>query len=282
MSLPPIMPVRFPETRPWGISETASQGPWAFPEHRHGGYCDLTLVCEGTLTSTINRQSAEYGAGTLLWVREADWHALCGSGFRFFNLNVCEERLHTLAMAMGEEERFLQLRTGPGAPAVQLGDGFAQLEREIAQLHSRQNEPVASLLLQPILARTLAALMAPLIHDGRLAPKGEPDWLRKGMAQLEANLDRGATLAELIAACGRSSEHVSRSFRRHVGMSPSAWLNRQRLARAAMLLASTNRDIMAICYALGFNSASYFYRLFRQAYGMPPLQYRKKTNPFRF
>ena len=99
--------------------------------------------------------------------------------------------------------------------------------------------------------------------------------------------------ADLLAACaerplaacdprslarlsGKSPEHLSRSFRTHLGSTPTDWLNRLRLERAALRLSHTNESILAISLDLGFEHLGYFYRLFKRRYGLAPRAYRQR------
>ena len=63
-------------------------------------------------------------------------------------------------------------------------------------------------------------------------------------------------------------------FRRHTGMTITAYRNQQRLAHAQRLLATTDRPILDIALASGFQSLSRFYEAFRQQMGQSPRQFR--------
>ena len=51
------------------------------------------------------------------------------------------------------------------------------------------------------------------------------------------------------------------------------------LDEAKQMLAETDKSISAIIEELGFSNRSHFYRLFKQAYGETPLDYRKRIRP---
>ena len=52
-----------------------------------------------------------------------------------------------------------------------------------------------------------------------------------------------------------------------------------RIDRAAELLVTTNYSVQQICYELGFENQSYFYRLFRAHKNESPQAYRRKNGP---
>ena len=74
--------------------------------------------------------------------------------------------------------------------------------------------------------------------------------------------------------------HVSRSecfrsFRRYTGKKPMEYINEYRLIQAAGLLKESDLSVAEIGSACGFGSSSYFGKLFKEKYGVPPLGYRQ-------
>ncbi|MGE9271474.1 MAG: helix-turn-helix domain-containing protein [Verrucomicrobiales bacterium] len=81
-------------------------------------------------------------------------------------------------------------------------------------------------------------------------------------------------LPALIRVMGRSREHVTRSFRQHLGQTPTEWLNRERIERACLLLATTRLSVLEIALDCGFESSSYFHKCFRETMRTTPRLYR--------
>ena len=71
-----------------------------------------------------------------------------------------------------------------------------------------------------------------------------------------------------------SVRECSRCFDRCIGVSPIQYLNNYRLHMAAEMLLSTKASILEISENCGFNSAAYFSKLFSEAMGCTPHQYR--------
>ena len=92
------------------------------------------------------------------------------------------------------------------------------------------------------------------------------------------SLHYGEKLAlEDIAAAG----HVSRSkccqiFRRFMGQTPIEYVNTYRLKRSRDLLLETEKSVTEIALACGFNHLSYFSRIFFQAFGATPSEFRAR------
>ena len=63
-------------------------------------------------------------------------------------------------------------------------------------------------------------------------------------------------------------------FCRETGETPHQYVTRLRLAEAARLRLSTDRRVLHIVIAVGFENASHFSVQFKRDYGMTPLAYR--------
>lgn len=73
-----------------------------------------------------------------------------------------------------------------------------------------------------------------------------------------------------------SQSQISRMFREYTGSSFSDTLRSQRLVRAGELLKSSNLTVEQVAEAVGYMSASEFYRAFRKKYDTTPAAYRGK------
>lgn len=105
---------------------------------------------------------------------------------------------------------------------------------------------------------------------------GAPDWLRIAclVAQDKAVFREGA--AGFARAAGRTHPHVCRVARKYLGMSPSAYINRQRMIFAARRLSRTNESIRCIAMECGLPNLSHFHRVFLEYHKVTPLQFRKR------
>ena len=83
------------------------------------------------------------------------------------------------------------------------------------------------------------------------------------------------TLSELAKNMSRSKSHISHLFKKENGMTIRAYCNKLKLEDARKLLISTDLPITAIALDVGFNDTSYFIHLFKNQFGVSPLQYRK-------
>lgn len=260
--------------RAYSIHIEEQAGSWRYPEHSHAGFGDLVAVERGRLHQRVNGEQVTLEPGHVLLVRPGDRHELWGEGLRFANLNLPQAEWRRLSSFDGEALPLSHLAGAPAPPRAALGASQRQeMQADLAGLIAGEAEPEAPVLLARFLLRWLP-LLAP--HPAARRGADPPDWFDPLLRRIEAGLGPDLDVADLPHLAGVSQAHLSRTFRRHLGTSPSQHLNRLRLRQAAVQLARTGRGILDIGYGLGFRSPSYFYRLFARAYGMPPAAYRAR------
>ena len=84
------------------------------------------------------------------------------------------------------------------------------------------------------------------------------------------------SVAELANLSNCSLAKFKRDFQRLYHSSPRIWINRKRLGHARMLRRNTDRPVGEIALDCGFESASYFIRLFKKEYQCTPTELRAK------
>lgn len=123
----------------------------------------------------------------------------------------------------------------------------------------------------------VASLAAAALHDAPSPP------LDARFETVVRWIDQHAGGMPTLAACARvaglSPIHFHRAFTRALGMTPHAYAQRRRLARALELLRGSGWPIARIAEQCGFQDAFYFSRAFRRAYGVPPSRARGTGAP---
>lgn len=82
-------------------------------------------------------------------------------------------------------------------------------------------------------------------------------------------------LSDVSSLVGMSDSAFSHFFKKHTNLSYVSYLNGLRISQACRELESTAMSVSEICWNCGFNNKSNFNRLFLQAKGMTPTDYRK-------
>ena len=69
---------------------------------------------------------------------------------------------------------------------------------------------------------------------------------------------------------------LNRKMKALYDTTPNDYIRTKRLAKAAEMLECGNYRVNEVCYAVGFNSPSYFAKCFKKAYGVLPVEWSKK------
>ncbi|MBU0477425.1 AraC family transcriptional regulator [bacterium] len=83
---------------------------------------------------------------------------------------------------------------------------------------------------------------------------------------------------QIAARFDYSREHFSRIFKKYCGISPFEYLQKNRIQEAIYLLRTGTLSVKEIAKKAGFDSASYFCRVFRKTIRISPAQYRRQKN----
>jgi AraC family transcriptional regulator of adaptative response / methylphosphotriester-DNA alkyltransferase methyltransferase len=92
--------------------------------------------------------------------------------------------------------------------------------------------------------------------------------------ELARRVDRVTTLDELATWAGFTPQHLNRTFRRVLGVTPLQHLTRLRMDRAAAMLKEGVLTVKAIAAAVAIDDPYYFSRVFHEHFGVSPTQYR--------
>jgi AraC-like DNA-binding protein len=99
--------------------------------------------------------------------------------------------------------------------------------------------------------------------------------MRDMLDYINANYSGRITVADICARGHIGKNACIDLFKMYTHMSPIDYVRNVRLLNAINYLENSGMSITEIAYAVGFNSASYFTKSFRQFYGMTPGEYRK-------
>ena len=167
--------------------------------------------------------------------------------------------------AMREEE------LSQNIPVIVL-TGQVLTEEDMARL----NRGVASVLGKGLFSvkETLGHIEATLAHRYKLS--GETQRVvRKAMAYVHAHYAEQVSLKDIAAYVGLSEQHLIRSFRKEIGITPIDYLKRCRIRQAKALLEASDNSITEVALEVGFSDSSYFARVFRREAGVSPGAYRR-------
>jgi len=242
----------------------------------HHDYYEIFRVASGTGWHWCAEREHPLRAGHIVFVRPDDKHGfrtdMSSEPFVFVNVAFSASSWAQLRQRYGWQQRpfFSEHSTDPPVTAPD-----PATDRAAARLFAEMlSQPRTEATLDWFLLSVARLTEAPI---GLVSPAAVPPWMHHALAQFsrfDAPLNQGP--AQLARMAGCSEAHLSRSFRTHLGQTPSQWILALRLRRAASLLETTTYAISEVALMAGFENLSNFHRRFRAETGLTPLAYRQQ------
>lgn len=106
----------------------------------------------------------------------------------------------------------------------------------------------------------------------------EQDMIFRILKYIETHYKSG-TLSDISAELKLPPYYVSRLLKKYTGHTFKELLQQQKLQQASYLLSHTTLSANAVMEAIGYSNSSFFYRAFRERFGVSPKEYRS-LEPF--
>lgn len=105
----------------------------------------------------------------------------------------------------------------------------------------------------------------------------EPDLelVEKAKAMFDADYAGTIEIEQTAKKLGISPNHLTRLFKKQLGIAPVQYITALRVEKAAEMLARTDASILDIALMTGFKSLSNFYKCFKEKTGHTPKEYRE-------
>jgi AraC-like DNA-binding protein len=108
--------------------------------------------------------------------------------------------------------------------------------------------------------------------------KDEMKFAQKVMSYILNNYSSHITSNDAAQNLYMSTSYFCRVFKKAFGCSFSEYVLTFRLEKAKMLLCNTNDSVIEISLKTGFNSCSYFSKMYKSYFGVSPLTYRREQS----
>ncbi len=171
---------------------------------------------------------------------------------------------------------YRQFRSG-SAPVLQTEAASAVQEgiRELISLEEcprPQKEALSSLCIARMLTGLLCSFAA-----GTAELRDPPPFLRDMADEIERRYGEYLSLTYFAGKHHVNPSYLSREFRRFFGISFKQYLLAKRLSGAKEYLKYSRMSVGEIAERTGFETPSYFVRIFKRAEGISPLAFRRKS-----
>jgi transcriptional regulator GlxA family with amidase domain len=244
--------------------------------------CDLVFVCGGidvraAVTETTRRLLRQCAG------RGVPLGALCTGAFALASAGVLDGyrcAIHWENLAAIREEfpkvSFAQEVFIVDRDRITCSGGIAPMHLMLHLVRARHGGRLALEISEQFIVDRLRAA-----DDRQRIPQPEcigPGYqhLSEAAELMAANIEEPLPLADVAAAISLSMRQLGRLFHRYFSMNPAQYYMNLRLRRARELLMHSSQPVMQITMACGFHSSSHFCKAYRDLFGHPPSDERRR------
>lgn len=255
-----------------------------FPEHSHN-YIEIMYVCEGSIIHYIEGKEIVMQKGDMLLLNQHVKHSVKKAGFDDVGINfIALPEFFDIPLKMLRENNVLAdflvktLRQNYKKSGYLLfkleGDSAVEnlMENMITSMINEEEED--DNLNQYSMGLVFLYLMK---HVENLTTNTSQNYLD---VILQTTLDyidtsyKTANLTKLAEDFHQSLSVLSKLIKQSTGFTFQELLQKKRFQKAVELLMKTDLAVDEISFEVGYENKSYFYRQFKERYGMTPRQYR--------
>ena len=249
-----------------------------FRPHYHD-YYELFLLLDGKALHLVNGREITVSRGTLVLIRPRDVHDYVlrdGDKFSMLNITFTAATAEALLGYLAEGFSATPLLESELPPQIRLNE--SELEYVLSHMTTirtinENDHAKLKTALRILLFRIFTRFFADF-QEGN--DQGTPLWLLELCETMQKNGNFTYGLSRMLELTDKSREHLSRSLKKHMGMTPSEFINDLRLRMIANMLKNSNHDVADIIFESGFGNVSWACELFKKKYGVTMSEYRKR------
>ena len=255
-----------------------------FPAHTHN-YIEVIYMCQGKTTHIVNGNQVVLEQGDLLFLNQNAVQEILPAGEydiavnfivlpEFFNTafsmigaeeNQLKDFLVGALCGRDEETSYLYFHVADILPVQNLIENMVwTIFYDISNKRSSNQITMGLLFLQ------LLNYMDKMEAGGR---KFDTEIMANVYRYIEDHFKEG-TLSELAVEMKVDVYWLSREIKKKSGKTYKELLQEKRMQQAVYLLINSRIAVSDIIEAVGYDNTSYFYRKFKERYGISPKEYR--------
>ena len=257
-----------------------------FPRHRHN-YVEVIYMCQGTTTHYIDGNEVVLEPGDLLFLNQNSEQEILPAGEtdiavnfiilpEFFNMafsmmgteeNALKEFLVGTLCGKSEQTSYLYFHVADVLPIQNLVENMVwTIFYDMGNKRSCNQITMGLLLLQ---------LLNYMDKMETGSSRFDTELTGNVLNYIEEHYKDGS-LSDLAESMNYDLYWLSREIRKRTGRTYKELLQAKRMNQAAYLLTSSRLPVADIIESVGYDNTSYFYRKFKERYGVSPKEYRKE------
>lgn len=254
-----------------------------FPSHKHN-YIEFNYVYQGQLSQIIDNKEITLQKGELIFLNQYITHEIKASNKEdiiinfiirpeFFdyiitlleNENIISKFLLTTLYTDYDEGEYLYFKVSERKDIQDL------VEKIINELYT------TSIMKKATIKLLVGLLLVELIKNSQDIETYSVDNYEKmliiqSLKYIEEFYNK-ATLLELSEKLNQPDYKLSKLIKKHTKMTFKELLQEKKLSKAVELIRSTEYSIAEIMEFIGYENPTYFYKIFREKFGMTPREY---------
>ena len=256
------------------------------PWHWHDEI-EIMLVESGIMKLQLNSKTYELNPGEGVFINSNVLHSATVTDMTRCKINsfVFHTKLLSGSMEAIFSQRFIKPLTNCNSLSGIVLDGSKEWHEEVLQsirnaFHAYdEGEYCYELLVREHLSHMWYLLMQnnkPYIDRDKMNFRQETIRIKEMLNYIHLHCGEAVTISQIAKSANISERECLRCFQKTIGCAPIQYLLKYRISVAAQLLSTSEMPIVKICDETGFDSPSYFAKLFKRYMGCSPTVYRKR------
>ena len=258
-----------------------------FPKHRHN-YVEVIYMCQGTTTHIVDGNEVVLEEGDLLFLNQNAQQEILPAGEQDIAVNfiVLPEFFNTAFSMMGAEDN--SLKDFLVGTLCGKNDRTSYLYFHVSDVLPIQNlveNMVWTIYYDMGNKRSCNQITMGLLF---LQLLNHMDKMETGSTQFDTELTgtvlkyieehyKDGSLSELAEMMNYDIYWLSREIKKRTGKTYKELLQTKRMNQAVYLLTSSTLPVADVIESVGYDNTSYFYRKFKEKYGVSPKEYREQV-----
>lgn len=250
-------------------------------QHTHDDYNEFFLVMKGNICHIVNGQKQQVSEMQLCFVRSTDIHAMSTYGYdntaSFFNIGI-PSKLFEKALDFFESDFGAQFESSQ-PPIVTLNPReYKSLMQKIEDFQETPFGERHGQIFMSMLSDMIYYLLKPKFSPLFEVKKDAPEWFLDLLDNMQKDENFICGISRMKELVNYSQEHINRTFKKYMEITPTEFVNTLRIMYAKKLIMDNEANAVEACYMSGFKTVGHFYQVFKQYYGMSPVQLTKLEN----
>ena len=245
--------------------------------HSHE-FIEIFYVLSGSAQQRLNNSTIDISTGDLFLLRTNDRHSFSSDDPTFIHRDFLIDFNQFKNICCFYDEKFYELILTSQSPAhIHLTQSqLSELESWFNRINTILNQDIRNTMYSFLVSNMLSLVFNKNFTNLHTEPS---IWINNLISQLNSPYNFTVPLDTILEEFPYSRPYLCRVFKQYTGTTPVKYFNDVRLSQAYLLIKSSTTSISKIAESVGFYHRSFFYKIFKEKYGISPSDVKKITAP---